>query len=78
MTDEPRNLTPGPWWVDAPCPRCGEVEVLPVSIGVVLTTPGDDTPTLRVTAEGGKTPHACGQTRTPMPDTVSMFGDGPA
>lgn len=56
-------LTPGTWWVDAPCPRCGEVEPLPLSIGVVLTVPGDDTPTVKVTAKGGKAPHSCGQTR---------------
>lgn len=50
-------------WIDAPCPRCGEIETLAIVIQSVLTTPQDDTPNLRVKARSKAIDHNCAQTR---------------
>lgn len=55
------QLDPGTYWIDAPCPRCGSLEPIPVALSTVLQVPSDDLTTLRVKAKTKAVPHSCGQ-----------------
>lgn len=61
VTVADQRLTPGVWWVDVACPKCGMVESLPLELSVVLTIPAGDLPTIKLTSKAGKAPHACNQ-----------------
>lgn len=50
-------------WVDAPCPRCGQIETVAIVLSSVLTSPENETPSLRVRAKGKAADHDCKQTR---------------
>lgn len=56
-------ISTGLHWVDAPCPRCGELETIAIVLTSVLTTPQDDSPSLKVRAKSKGLDHDCTQTR---------------
>lgn len=58
MTD---TIPVGTHWVEAPCPRCGALEVIGVHLASVLTTPQDEIPSLRVRAKAKPVDHDCRQ-----------------
>lgn len=62
MTD-PKTLSTGNYLVEAPCPRCGVLEEILVRLSSVLTTPEDDTGSLRVKIKGKPRDHDCKQGR---------------
>ena len=68
---KPPPLTPGLHWVDLPCPRCGSIETVAVSLSSVLTTPADDQPSLKLRCKSKATDHDCGQGR--MLDTSDLL-----
>jgi hypothetical protein len=53
----------GTYQVAVTCPDCGRHEQLPARLGVRLTVPDDDDPTLRVVLKTKPAPHVCRQTR---------------
>jgi hypothetical protein len=56
-----RNALPaGAYWVDVPCPKCGELVPLPLFLYGSLTIEADSS-TLRLKAKCDKSPHGCGQ-----------------
>lgn len=71
MTTRPAPLTPGIYWVDLPCPRCGALETVAVVLSAVLTTPTDEEPSLKLRAKSKPTDHDCGQAR--MLDTAELL-----
>ena len=62
MSTKPAPLTPGIYWVDLPCPRCGALETVAVVLSAVLTTTADED-TLKLRAKSKPTDHECGQAR---------------
>lgn len=58
-----KTLETGVYLVEATCPRCGAIEEILVSLRSVLTTPEDDTGSLRVRLKGKARDHDCKQTR---------------
>jgi hypothetical protein len=58
--DRPPNLTTGTYWIDLPCPRCGEISSVAVHLGSTLTTPDEGAPSLRVVAKAKPVDHWCG------------------
>lgn len=63
MTAAPKTLSTGVYVVEAPCPRCGVIEEILVSLRSVLTTPEDDPGSLRVKLKGKARDHDCKQGR---------------
>lgn len=59
----PKTLPTGVYLVEAACPRCGAIEEILVAIRSVLTTPEDDTGSLRVRLRGKARDHDCRQLR---------------
>lgn len=66
-------LTTGIYWVDLPCPRCGALATVGATLSVILTTPQDEEPTLKLRVRSKPVDHACGQGR--MLDTSDLFGE---
>lgn len=66
------HLSTGHYVIEAPCPRCGVIEPMPVTIAAVLTEPTDDDPTLKVRLKGKAIVHDCRQTRI----TIAADPDG--
>lgn len=58
-----KTLSTGTYLVEAPCPKCGALEEILVSIRSVLTTPEDDTQQLKVRLKGKARDHDCRQER---------------
>ena len=56
-----KHLNVGRHAVEAPCPTCGVIELIFVTLSTVLTTPNDDDATLRVKAASKPVIHLCGQ-----------------
>lgn len=65
------TLSTGVYLVEAPCPRCGVIEEILVSLRSVLTQPEDDAGSIRVRLRGKARDHDCKQGRltvvTPAP-----------
>ena len=61
MIDESKTLATGTYLVEAPCPRCGVIEEILVSLRSVLTQPEDDTGSIRVRLKGKARDHDCKQ-----------------
>lgn len=60
MSSPPR-VPAGLVGVEVPCPACGVLEFIAVRLSGVLTTPDDDTPSLRVKCKGKPLDHECGR-----------------
>lgn len=58
-----KTLSTGVYLVEAPCPRCGVIEEILVSLRSVLTQPEDDTGSIRVRCRGKARDHDCKQAR---------------
>lgn len=59
----PATLKTGVYYVDAPCPRCGAIEEILISIRSVVTIPETDTGKLAVKLRGKPRDHDCRQNR---------------
>lgn len=57
------KLLTGTYLVDAPCPKCGVIEEVLVSIESVLTLPQNSSGSLRVRLQGKALDHDCAQLR---------------
>lgn len=60
---DPKTLQTGVYLVETSCPRCGAIEEILVSLRAVLTTPEEDTGSLRVRLKGKARDHDCKQAR---------------
>lgn len=60
---ETKTIPTGVYLIEAACPRCGAIEEILVAIRSVLTTPEDDTGSLRVRLKGKARDHDCKQAR---------------
>lgn len=58
-----KTIPTGTYLIEAPCPRCGVIEEILVSLQSVLTTPEHDTGSLRVRLKGKGRDHDCRQLR---------------
>lgn len=63
MTGPDQTIPTGVYLVEAPCPRCGVIEEILVSLRSVLTQPEDDTGSIRVKLRGKARDHDCKQAR---------------
>lgn len=61
--NDTKTLSTGVYLVEAPCPRCGVIEEILVSLRSVLTQPEDDTGSIRVRLRGKARDHDCKQAR---------------
>ena len=69
--DGPKTLGTGVYVIEAACPRCGAIEEILVSIRAVLTTPEDDSGSLRVRLKGKARDHDCNQARLMAVDAAT-------
>ena len=60
-TRNPKHLPVGLHAVEAPCPNCGVLELIWVTLSTVLTSPSDADATLKVKAASKPVVHLCGQ-----------------
>lgn len=58
-----QSIPTGVYAIEAPCPRCGQIELVLAGISSTLTTPQDGIPSLRVKLKGKAVDHDCQQTR---------------
>lgn len=61
--NENGTLSTGTYWIEAPCPRCGQIEHVGIALSTVLTTPQDATASLKVKSSSKGVDHDCGQNR---------------
>jgi hypothetical protein len=63
-------LPTGLHWIDAVCPRCGQHELVAVSLSTQLTVPEGELPTVKVRARSKPVDHRCDQVSLRV-DTVT-------
>jgi hypothetical protein len=63
MMGDDKGLQTGTYLVDAPCPRCGVIEEILVSLQSVLTQPEGDVGSIKVRIRGKARDHDCKQAR---------------
>lgn len=72
-----QSIQTGTYVVEAHCPRCGAIEEILCSIRSVLTTPEDDSGSLKVQLKGKARDHDCRQSRMVVDATTGeIMGDG--
>lgn len=66
VANGPKSLDTGVYTINLPCPRCGVIEEVLVSIKSQLTTPQDEIGKLAAKLKGRPVDHDCQQQRIPL------------